>query len=406
MKNKFILIVAVFLLISSRANSQERFEFYRKIQVVENTGWHSLSLPDDIFSKIKRDYSDLRIFEVDGSDTVETPYVLTFARHEVQTGRVEMRPFNKGTSNGRQFVSFEVPEGQSVNSVELAFTETNIDAQVTVEGSDDRQAWFEIAKDQRIVAIFNDNADFKATTLSFPDSKYKFLRMSINSTSINLLSATFRKNSTRAGKYRIVSQHYTVREDKERKMTILEFKTDHLQPIETFSISINNEMDYYRYFSLTAVSDSSKAEKQWVYHHTPMTPGYLTSIRPNEFDFEPVWANKITLEIFNQDNAPLNIQNVTFTRPESQLIARMSQGKEYFLYYGNKSASPPTYDLVHFTDKIPESLAPLTLENEVSIGKTTATSPPLIENKVWLWLIMGVIIAVLGFFTLRMMKNK
>jgi len=31
---------------------------------------------------------------------------------------------------------------------------------------------------------------------------------------------------------------------------------------------------------------------------------------------------------------------------------------------------------------------------------------PLFENKIWLWIVMGIIIILLGGFTLSMMKKK
>jgi len=77
------------------------------------------------------------------------------------------------------------------------------------------------------------------------------------------------------------------------------------------------------------------------------------------------------------------------------------------LTYGNKKARRPNYDIARFTDKIPENLKALTLGPEVIIAKKKVDEiQPIFENKIWLWAIMALVIGLLGWFTLRMMKEE
>ena len=66
------------------------------------------------------------------------------------------------------------------------------------------------------------------------------------------------------------------------------------------------------------------------------------------------------------------------------------------------------YDIDHFADKVPTDAKPVILGDEIRLGNPSSNNAvePLFKNKAWLWAVMGLIIAVLGWFTLRMMAQK
>ena len=78
----------------------------------------------------------------------------------------------------------------------------------------------------------------------------------------------------------------------------------------------------------------------------------------------------------------------------------------YFLYYGNKNAVTPNYDLAKFESKIPENLTSINIkEEQKNPAYSIKIEKPLFENKVWLWALMAIIIALLGWFSFKMLKN-
>jgi hypothetical protein len=383
------------------------FSFVRKLSTVTEAAWYSVSLPDDIFSRVNASYSDLRIYKITGSDTVEIPYLIRTNEDETQSKKIDLKPFNKSTLNGKLYISFEVPDGQVVNYADLDFEEENFDATVLLEGSDDRNSWFNITSGQRIVSLKSDLVDFKSTTITFPDTHYKFLRVTVEGSKLTLREASFLKNTTRQGKYLPVEHHFSVREDKAAKQTLVDITLKKYQPIERIAIDVDNHQgDYYRYYSLEALSDSAQTPKGWNYFYTPLSSGYLTSLKPNEIQVSLTSAKTLRLTIYNADNPPLKVDAISLQRPEIELRSKLSAGDDYYLFYGNRNMRAPLYDLVHFQDRIPDSLASIDPGDEVSIGKTAVTASPFIENKNWLWVVMGAVILLLGFFTLKMMKNK
>lgn len=109
----------------------------------------------------------------------------------------------------------------------------------------------------------------------------------------------------------------------------------------------------------------------------------------------------------NQDNQPLQIESAEAKGYVHELIARFTKPATYYLVYGKANSRQPQYDISQATTTIPNELSSLTLGAMQEIPKKQLpTVAPLFENKLWLWVVMGIIILVLGGFTLKMMQKK
>jgi hypothetical protein len=111
------------------------------------------------------------------------------------------------------------------------------------------------------------------------------------------------------------------------------------------------------------------------------------------------------MTIQNADNAPITIKSVFASGPKIELAAKLPSGNTS-LFYGNDRVAGPSYDMVHFTEKIPPNLMSVSLGPEKSLILPVKAPSPMLQSKVWLWVALVVIIAGLGFFTLRMMKSS
>jgi len=148
-------------------------------------------------------------------------------------------------------------------------------------------------------------------------------------------------------------------------------------------------------------------EKGWHYNYRNLSSGTLNSIEKNEIKFSSTIAQKIRVVIQNYDNEPLIIENIEVKGYTHKLVARFDKPANYYLAYGKANSRKPQYDIAQAVTKIPKNLTILTLGEIEHIPKEkTPTVSPLFENKIWLWVVMGVIILVLGGFTLKMMQKK
>jgi hypothetical protein len=110
--------------------------------------------------------------------------------------------------------------------------------------------------------------------------------------------------------------------------------------------------------------------------------------------------------IENDKNERLQIDSINVQGYYYELIARFDSSGNYFLFYDKDYKLPSKFDIKYFLYKIPNILEDLKLGNEVIISSPVAMRPILfIENKIWLWLIMVLIIGLIGFFSVKMIKN-
>ena len=332
------------------------------------------------------------------------PYIVKVYQDEVQEEAVDLPAINQSKKDGKLYSTFELPHSQKVNRLDLAFRESDFNGYVTLQGSADQREWFDIEKNQRIASIIKDGTQLTATYINFPLVNYRYLRVSITADkALDFPTASFRKQQTKAGRMHDIPLHQKEEQNKAAHQTVTTIHFSDLQKASQISLSIEGTDDYYRSFQLEQLKDSTKTPKGWEYYYEPVYSGLLTSFNKNTFPIN-AFTRTLRLTVYNGDSPALRIQAIHITGPDIELIAKVSTGQNY-LYYGSNIAAP-AYDLEHFTEKIPASLIALSVGEEEKITADAPAVAPLIQSKIWLWLIMAIVIALLGFFTLRMMKSK
>lgn len=381
------------------------FHFRRRISTPTSAGWYSIVLGNDLFKDLNNDISDLRIYQFTAKDTVESPYVLNVRQQQIMEEVFHPVAFNQARKGREQFFTLELPKNTEINFVELSFNETNFDGTATVEGSNDQKEWFEIARNQRIISIANQHLNFYSATIHFSIQRFRYIRVRVNADKELTLQKTTLKRKT--VKHAIENKPrllWRADVDKKAKQTIVKIELNKYQPVVALEVEVSDKADYYRPFRLEKITDSTSTPKGWQYFYSTIVRGYITSLDSNRFVFTYAPAKKMRLVIDNADNVPLNITSVSLSSPLVQLIARMTEG-EHFLYYGNGGARTPDYDLANFQSKIPSMAGALMLGEEEKLIRGEAPPSALIQNKIWLWILIGTVIAVLGYFTVRMMKE-
>jgi len=371
--------------------------------------WHSLIIPQEVYAVTSNNLSDIRIYGVTSKDTLEAPYILKVASDKKLLKNIDFKLINSSNKKDNYFFTFEIPKIELINEILLDFKNENFDWMVVLEASQDQKDWFTILEDYRILSINNKQTDYKFTQLNISPSKYKYYRIAIQSdTKPELNKATIRLEEKIKLKYEDNS-NFVIKstEDDERNVTDIQIDLDQRYPVSKLKLNVTDTYDYYRPIRIQYASDSVKSEKGWRYHYQNLFNGTLNSIEENEFKFTSSLVQKLKITIQNHDNQPLKISGVKVKGLEKQLIARFTKNAAYYLAYGKENDRNPNYDITKSLAKIPKSITTLSFGSEQAIPKKQAeTKNPLFENKFWLWAIMGVIILVLGAFTLKMMSKK
>lgn len=386
--------------------AQTSFRYKRDITGVQEEGWYNLHLPPDIFRHLNGGLSDLRMYSVTGRDTVEIPYLLEVLAGEVIREDVQLPLINKSYRDGELYLMVEPDPAHKINHLQLTFDQTDFFAFVTIEGSDDRREWFEIVTDRRMVSIGKNGTGYALSTLDFPLTNYRYLRLRVRSDKkLSMRSASFARHEVRPGEHREIPLRWKMETDKKTGRSYVHIKLNDYVPVDRIRVYADSTPDYYRSFNIGYVRDSAQSDKGWVKYYTEVFHGHLTSYTPNAFNFPYALAREIRLVIHDRDNAPLDIGDIKVKGPEVRLVARFSPGDNIMLY-GADWLPSPDYDLVHFGNKIPDEAARARLGPETNLATAEAQSTPLFQNRLWLWSMMVVVIGLLGFFTVKMMKQR
>ena len=371
--------------------------------------WHTLVLPDDIFGKTSQNLSDIRIFGITkNKDTLEAPYLLQIAEDKRTMKNVPFNMLNTVNNAKGYYFTFEIPSEETINHIQLDFAQKNFDWTVVLEGSQNQKQWFTLVEDYRILSIKNDETDFQFTKLVLPSTKYRYFRLLVKSgEQPKLNGARIEQSTLKEG----MSKNFSIREirtqeNKRTKQTEIDVTMEMPVRLGTISLEVSDSFDYYRPVSIQYLKDSVKTEKGWKYSYSNLTSGILNSIQK-----EPLWCNHTTVKklkilIDNQDNQPLQIKTVKASGFVHNLVTRLSTEAEYYIAYVNESTYITSYDIDRFTSNIPENLGVLELGPEQEIKKEEIEIVnPLFQNKIWLWSLMIVIIALLGWFSIKMIRN-
>lgn len=406
-KTRFNTLIFLFICALSFAQLDT---YDRKMELSGITDqWHSLIIPKEVYAITSNNLSDIRIYGVTSNDTLEAPYILNVASDKKLLKKIDFKLINSSNKKDNYFFTFEIPKIESINEILLDFKNENFDWKVVLEASQDQKEWFTILEDYRILSIKNKQTDYKFTQLNISSSKYKYYRISIQSDikpELNKATISFEE------KVKLTYKDYSnfeieSSEGDKHNVTDIQIDLDQRYPVSMLKLNVADTFDYYRPIKIQYATDSVKSEKGWRFNYQTLFNGTLNSIEENEFKFTSTLAKKLNITIQNHDNQPLEILGVEVKGLEHQLIARFTKDANYYLAYGKENDRNPNYDITRSLTKIPKSMTTLSLGSEQAIpNKLAKTKNPLFENKLWLWSIMGVIILVLGAFTLKMMSKK
>lgn len=403
-----IIVIHLLLFMSIIFGQLNNYSYKRQIKGVEGE-WHKIILPNEMFQKIENNFNDLRIIGfTEKGDTIEVPYLLNETNSRIEQKELSFSVINKSNNDKGYFYTFELPMLDYVNQINLKFTKDNYDWRVSLEGSQNLNNWFNIIDNYRLVSISNNEVNFNFSKILFSKSKYKYYRLFINSLeNPELEKANIFINEdgkTKFNDYKIKS--FEVYNNKQKKQTQINIKLNSKVPVSKIKIEVQDKFDYYRPCSITYIQDSIKTEKGWKYNTNHLSNGTLNSFEENSFLFEPYIADNFIITIDNFDNKPLVIEKVLLQGPIYELLGRYDFEGDFNLFYGNKKAKQPNYDLKHFVNKIPEELNTLVLGNEIIQKKDVLVEENLFfENKIWLWIIISSIVLLLGWFSIKMLKK-
>ena len=173
--------ILLFLLFSYISDAQDhQYDRFRSIENFQ-TGWNRIEILDDMYGKIKSDFYDIRVIGIlENGDTIEAPYLLEKNLTKKESIKIPYKIINESDKNDTYFYTLDLSGSDNIiNEIDIELAETNFNWQVVLEGSQDQKDWYTILDNYRIVGIQNGFANYKFTSLIFPDQKYTFFRIGV-----------------------------------------------------------------------------------------------------------------------------------------------------------------------------------------------------------------------------------
>ncbi|MBC7865035.1 MAG: hypothetical protein IAF38_18825 [Bacteroidia bacterium] len=421
----------------------------RKITPVAQSNYVAVPLDAGMLALTQSNFDDYRVYQDNDGDTAEVPYLFKWQDDVTETFTSQGNIIDRNyISGGTQYLTVEFPEQARVNQMELNISQSNFDKYVKIDCSNDNKNWKTIQSRLRIVGLNWWDAYYRSTILNFNESSFKYFRLTISNvdwspykghmgnisidgisiTYNKCLSASFKKTeglkiSRKEFRYDPSEKNDTIiygafNELPPNPKAIRNRRTDFKNPLNPTELRIVLPASAYIHHIRVSSKDSGDFYRMCFinvmdnYADFKNNTGYIidqhifSSITNNTYNLGNAFGKYVLVKIYNYNNKELKDLDVEIYTQNARLICQLEQQKDYFVAYGKSNDYHPQYDLEYFQQKLPDSY------NEVVLGPQQRAADAvvikkeaLIKNKMWLWIVMGVLIVFLSFFAFKLMKK-
>jgi hypothetical protein len=356
MRNKFFWtfvlgLVAFFPLFSRADFNLNDWRYFKEVSILEK-GTSRIVLDEEIFSKAKENFSDLRLIS---EKNKEIPYELSLAKKLSTQEDYAVKLINNSYVSGKHsMVILDLQEkGKLINSLLIRTDLENFQRNVKVYGSDDLEIWNTLRDDAYIYDYTDKRGNFKSqnTSLAFPDSFFRYYKLEVSDQEespikiISVMASDVKKEKIQEIEKKI---DFSVSENEEQKITqvILDLGQSGI-PFEKMRIGIDDKN-----FNRQVLIYSSQDREKWDYVSRDYIFSYDTAKFKGEkklISFNEIRKRFIKLEILNNDNASLRINSLFGFYIPREIFFQTEETGKFKLFYGNSHAVQPQYDFSSYS---------------------------------------------------------
>ena len=409
--NKLISTLSISIFAFSSFAQIENYSFKRQLNKVDKENYYTLLLSPEVVAKSKSDLSDIRIYDILEKDTSEIPYLMNWMGSNIKEMSIPFELINDSYNEKCcSYATLKFPKKQAINQIKLNVSDSNFDKSLKIEGSNDNKEWYTIKEHLRIVRFRNALEDYSYTTLNFNSSEYTYFRIKFDddgSPKINVSAAFAFENKLIEGKYndlKILGKKQTENKKEKTSEIIVDFPYSYL--VNYITIKSNSKSDFYRNINIYGSTGTIKTGKGDIENWYMINTSVFSSVESYTISCNNSKTKKLKIEIINYDNEPVLLDEIYAFAEQCQLVANLPKSESIYLTYGKENDNAPNYDLIHFKDKIPNELASINYGEEQVKITSISKKEPLIKSKVWLWVVMGVVLIVIGYSAFNMLKKE
>jgi hypothetical protein len=331
-------------------------------------------LTPEVFANAKSDLSDVRLFDSIGRSI---PFALRYLRAHTAQQSVVANSFNRTEpEEGPYQLTLDLLENDiQHNTIRVITTGDNFRRAIEIDGSEDGMTWRRVA-DGNLVRFSDGDRKFNIDTFDYPDSRYRFMRVSVTPDP-NPVDSDFDKDQFSFEEVSVLREievtgerlttEATVGPRQASRMTgaassswIIELGGDNI-PCDQIEVDIADKQFVRDIVVQAELPDGPLGQKVF----SPIFNSYTSTWQrkpgdrqvPMVASFNEVQTRRLRLVVADYRNAPLTIRSVKFSAPARQVVFQLpGQGQpEIRLFVGNSDADMPNYD---FARNLPDQLLP------------------------------------------------
>ena len=408
MKSKIVSSLLILFATTSFAQL-ESYSYKRKLNPVEKGSYYSIPLLPEVTAHSSSNMNDIRLYNVKENDTTEIPYLTEWMGTKNEQTTIPFELIND-TYNEKccSYVTLKFNKKQSINQITLDAEESNFDKRVRIEGSNDNKKWFTIKEHMRIVHFQNSEENFAYTTLNFQNTEYSYFRLKFDDDSsprITVTNAYAYENKSTPGSYtELKISDWKQTDNKKDKTSEIIVNMPYPYLINYLTINSKTKSDFYRNINVYGSSGTFHTKKGDIENWYLINTSVFSSEENNPVSCNNEATKKLKIEIENYDDEPIDISDIKAYGEQSRLVANLPASDDIYMVYGKQNDNAPTYDMVHFKEKIPAEFAEINYGKEEIKLKGVIT--PVVQNKKWLWIALIGVILLIGFFALSMVRKE
>ncbi len=406
--NKIILLTGVYI-ISCQWLIAQSYKYSCTTDTIPESGFYKIPVTPELSARCKTDFSDIRITDIKNQ---QVPYVIRNSYPYLKNTSFVDYPVikNELIDSGRSLIIIENKMQEKLYQLFLVLKNTAVNRFATLSGSNDKNNWFIIDEKILIRESHELTTDHYVQSIQFPLSDYRFFKLVVNNAGTDPLhiektgvyiETGLPYNKNHATSYTQNPQPIITQKDSLNGKSYIKINQSNKFQFDNVDISITGPVFFARkaelYMSLNDNNDN-KLES------SPFASFLLQANASHLFNVPRQKATSFYLVITNNNNPPLQVENIDTRQFANEIVAYFEKGKQYHLLLDDPSAIKANYDLEKFRDSIPANIAAIHI-GIITENKNTSSDEPQSNSKKWIWVSIIIAGMVLAFFTYRLSSD-
>lgn len=379
-----------------------------QISDVKQSGLNQITIDPKVRAFAK---DDLRYFRILDKNNTQIPYAFVSQERQAESYSPFKIVSKNSLADSITTLVIQNEKRSKLSSFSLQIENTSLRKVYAVSGSNDGEKWFGLVQDAMLTDLESENGTSVSKMISFPSNTYGYLRIVFNdkkSLPLNLLSVGIEKTQLIPEQLlNIADFTYTISEDKDQKLTRINFTAPNKFQIDAITFDISTSY-YSRNARILAKRKEQVKRKVRSYDET-IIDFNLNSKSDRTIYLNTISERNFTIEIENQDNQPLKITTIQVFQNPITIVSTLNKGETYQVVI-DSTYSKPSYDLENFVAAKALNFPEVTLSNLTKVNAESKIQPEkqFWQTKFFMWICIilgGGLVAYFAFGLLKDMKD-